>query len=105
MSVRCRGCGVEGLEFCVGQNTLNITAVGSKYTFWLPVFGLQVPAVNLVGNVLWFPEQFLLAHLMHMAKLIDKKTQEAVKIRRHAYLQQKAQSVPKEARTFCLQVR
>jgi len=53
---------------------------------------------------MWFPEQFLLAHLTHMAKLIDKKTQEAAKIRRQTYLQQKAQSLPKEARTFCLQV-
>jgi WASH complex subunit 7 len=68
------------------------------------VCGLQIPAVNLVGNILWFPEQFLLAHLTHMAKLIDKKTQEVAKIRRQTYLQQKAQSVPKEARTFCLQV-
>jgi hypothetical protein len=39
-----------------------------------------------------------------MAKLIDKKTQEAAKIRRQTYLQQKAQSLPKEARAFCLQV-
>ncbi|GFG31853.1 hypothetical protein Cfor_02661 [Coptotermes formosanus] len=63
----------------------------------------KIPAVNLVGNILWFPEQFLLAHLTHMAKLIDKKTQEAVKSRRQTYLQQKAQSLPKEARTSCLQ--
>jgi hypothetical protein len=39
-----------------------------------------------------------------MAKLIDKKTQQIVHGRRQAYLQQKAQSLPKEARTFCLQV-
>ena len=65
---------------------------------------MQVAAVNLVGNILWFPEQFLSAHLTHMAKLIDKKTQVAAKSRRQAYLQQKAQSLPKEARTFCLQV-
>jgi hypothetical protein len=39
-----------------------------------------------------------------MAKLIDKKTQQTVQSRRQMYLQQKAQSLPKEARTFCLQV-
>lgn len=39
-----------------------------------------------------------------MAKLIDKKTQQIVQTRRQAYLQQKAQSLPKEVRTFCLQV-
>lgn len=76
----------------------------SKYIciFWFG--GLQIPAVTLVGNVLWFPEQFLLAHLTHMAKLIDKKAQQTVQSRRQAYLQQKAQSLPKETRTFCLQV-
>ncbi|XP_021927247.1 WASH complex subunit 4 isoform X2 [Zootermopsis nevadensis] len=64
----------------------------------------RIPAVTLVGNILWFPEQFLLTHLTHMAKLIDKKTQQIVQTRRQAYLQQKAQSLPKEVRTFCLQM-
>lgn len=63
----------------------------------------KIPAVTLVGNILWFPEQFLLAHLTNLAKLMDKKTQQAVQSRRQTYLQQKAQSLPKEARTFCLQ--
>ncbi|PNF21208.1 hypothetical protein B7P43_G05087, partial [Cryptotermes secundus] len=63
----------------------------------------QIPAVTLVGNMLWFPEQFLLAHLTNMAKLIDKKAQQTVQSRRQTYLQQKSQSLPKEARTFCLQ--
>ena len=64
----------------------------------------QIPTVTLVGNVLWFPEQFLLGHLTHMAKLIDKKTQQSVQGRRQAYLQQKAQSLLKETHSFCLQV-
>jgi hypothetical protein len=68
------------------------------------VHGFQMPAVTLSGNILWFPERFLLAHLTNMAKLVDKKTQQTVQSRRQTYLQQKAQSLPKEARTFCLQV-
>jgi hypothetical protein len=68
------------------------------------VHGFQIPAVTLVGNILWFPEQFLLSHLTHMAELIDKKAQQTVQSRRQTYLQQKAQSLPKEVRTFCLQV-
>jgi hypothetical protein len=39
-----------------------------------------------------------------MAKLIDKKTQQIVQSRRQAYLQQKAQNLPKDTRAFCLQV-
>jgi hypothetical protein len=39
-----------------------------------------------------------------MAELIDKKAQQTVQSRRQTYLQQKAQSLPKEVRTFCLQV-
>ncbi|XP_069694005.1 WASH complex subunit 4 isoform X2 [Periplaneta americana] len=64
----------------------------------------KIPAVTLVGNVLWFPEQFLLAHLTHMAKLIDKKTQQAVQSRRQAFLQQKAQNLPRECQTLNLQI-
>ncbi|XP_066997256.2 WASH complex subunit 4 isoform X2 [Anabrus simplex] len=63
----------------------------------------QIPVVTLLGNVLWFPEPFLLANLPVLAKSIDKKAQQAVTTYRQQYLQQKSQSLPKEAQSFCLQ--
>lgn len=96
---------VKGLAFCHCQHMM-CSVVIARYIFnyFRVICALQIPAVNLVGNVLWFPEQFLLSHLMHMVRLLDKKIQETAKNRRQTYLHQKAQSLPKEARTFCLQV-
>ncbi|XP_076340851.1 strumpellin and WASH-interacting protein isoform X2 [Tachypleus tridentatus] len=64
----------------------------------------KVPAVPLVANILWFPDQFLLMQLPHMAKSMDRKAQDAVKNQRLNYLQQKSQSLPKDAQISYHQV-
>ncbi len=34
---------------------------------------LQVPGLTLYGNVMWFPDQFLLVHMNSTSQVIDKK--------------------------------
>ncbi|CAG2066810.1 unnamed protein product, partial [Timema podura] len=65
---------------------------------------LWIPSVTLYGNVLWYPEHFLVTHLPHMNKLIDKKAQQSAMLTRQNYLQQKSQSLQKNTQTFIFQV-
>lgn len=64
----------------------------------------KLPAIHLVGNVLWFPCEFLMLKIPPMINNIDRKTQEMVKSQRQLYLQQKSQSLPKDVQTLYLQV-
>ena len=43
------------------------------------MFSFKIPAVHLLGSVVWFPNQFLLEKLPLMAKSLDKKAQMMVK--------------------------
>ncbi|XP_023222014.1 WASH complex subunit 4-like [Centruroides sculpturatus] len=54
----------------------------------------KLPGIHLVGNVLWFPDQFF-GKFSPMISIIDRKSQEMVKSQRQLYLQQKSQSLPK----------
>ncbi|XP_046405454.1 WASH complex subunit 4 [Ischnura elegans] len=63
----------------------------------------KIPAVNLVGNVLWFPETFLLARLPQLCKMIDRKTQQAVQSNRQTYLQTKTTNLPRELQLYYFQ--
>lgn len=42
----------------------------------------KVPAVHLLGNILWFPDQFLLLQMPQVTRSLDKKAQDAVRIHR-----------------------
>nr|CAD7441838.1 unnamed protein product [Timema bartmani] len=66
-------------------------------------FSKKIPSVTLYGNVLWYPEHFLVTHLPHMNKLIDKKAQQSAMLTRQNYLQQKSQSLQKNTQTFIFQ--
>ncbi|XP_054719351.1 WASH complex subunit 4-like [Uloborus diversus] len=55
----------------------------------------KVPAVPLIGNILWFPDLFLLTRVPAMARTFDRKAQEAVKFARQTYLQQRTQNIVK----------
>ena len=48
--------------------------------------------MTLHGQVMWFPEQFLISHLSAVAKLMDKKLVQNLSSNRHSFLQTKAQS-------------
>lgn len=55
----------------------------------------QVPAVTLTANIIWFPDTFLTAKVPAAAKMIDKKSLQAIKAQRDTYLQQKAPTLTK----------
>ncbi|KAF4081421.1 hypothetical protein AMELA_G00160980 [Ameiurus melas] len=60
----------------------------------------KVPAVTLTGNVIWFPDTFLINKIPAAAKLMDKKSLQAIRISRDAFLQQKAQTLTKDVQSY-----
>lgn len=56
---------------------------------------LQVPAVTLTANIIWFPDAFLITKVPAAAKLMDKKSLQGIKGQRDTYLQQRAQTLTK----------
>lgn len=56
---------------------------------------LQVPAVTLTANIIWFPDTFLTTKVPAAAKLMDKKSLQALRMQRDTYLQQRAQTLTK----------
>ncbi|UYV81128.1 KIAA1033 [Cordylochernes scorpioides] len=64
----------------------------------------KVPAVPLVGNLLFFMDQFLLMQLPHVARTVDRKAQEAVKLHRLNFLSQRSQTLARDVQTIYLQV-
>lgn len=56
---------------------------------------LQVPAVTLAANIIWFPDTFLINKVPAAAKLLDKKSIQSIRSSRDAFLQQKAQTLMK----------
>ncbi|ERE87782.1 WASH complex subunit 7-like protein [Cricetulus griseus] len=55
----------------------------------------KVPAITLTANIIWFPDNFLIHKMPAAAKLVDRKSLQAIKIHRDTFLQQKAQSLTK----------
>ncbi|XP_064632766.1 WASH complex subunit 4-like isoform X2 [Lineus longissimus] len=64
----------------------------------------RVPTITLIGNVVWFANDFLLQKLPHMAKALDKKAQMTVVSQRQTWLQQRAQNIAKEVQQIYIQV-
>ncbi|CAG9826231.1 unnamed protein product [Diabrotica balteata] len=56
---------------------------------------------TLIGNVLWYPEQFLLKHLSILEKYIDER---AIENHRLNLVNVKNSNFPKESSSLCLQV-
>lgn len=61
----------------------------------------KASACILFGNVLWYPEHFLLKHLHPFTKLIDEKSIENSRI---ALITNKSHTLPKESVMLCAQV-
>ncbi|RZC39896.1 WASH complex subunit 7, partial [Asbolus verrucosus] len=57
-------------------------------------------ACTLCGNVLWYPEQFLLKHIPTMVKFIDEKTVDSTRLTKIAL---RSQNLPKETHMLSLQ--
>ncbi|KAG8233309.1 hypothetical protein J437_LFUL013779 [Ladona fulva] len=93
---------IKGCALCV----LNFNLFGSldKKSFkQLWELSRKIPAVTLIGNVLWFPDSFLFNCLPQLCKTIDKKTQQAVQLNRQSYLQSKASTLMKEVQLYYYQ--
>ena len=55
------------------------------------MLSMQIPAVHIVGNLVWFHSDFLLRHLRaYMTKVIDKKLIEQMRSFRQQYLTQRS---------------
>ena len=64
----------------------------------------KVPAIHLAGNVILFPNEFLLRKIPALEKFVDKKQYDAVVTARQQYLTTCNQSLTKEAQTYYMQV-
>ena len=53
--------------------------------------------MTLTANILWFPDNFLSTKVQAAAKMLDKKSLQAIKAQRDTYLQQKSQALTKSA--------
>ena len=60
------------------------------YVYICSICNSQIPAVHVVGNLLWFHPEFMLRHLPYMQKLVDKKLIEQMKALRQQYLTQRS---------------
>uniref|UniRef100_A0A8I5NMN9 WASH complex subunit 4 n=1 Tax=Papio anubis TaxID=9555 RepID=A0A8I5NMN9_PAPAN len=60
----------------------------------------KVPAITLTANIIWFPDSFLIQKIPAAAKLLDRKSLQAIKIHRDTFLQQKAQSLTKDVQSY-----
>ncbi|XP_018567265.1 WASH complex subunit 4 isoform X2 [Anoplophora glabripennis] len=84
------------------------------FVFYLNIFGTsdkklikrtleldkKVSACTLIGNILWYPEQFLLKHIQNSEKYINEKTVDSYRL---SILQYKSQTLPKESDILCAQ--
>uniref|UniRef100_A0A665UTQ2 WASH complex subunit 4 n=1 Tax=Echeneis naucrates TaxID=173247 RepID=A0A665UTQ2_ECHNA len=61
---------------------------------------IQVPAVTLTANIIWFPDTFLVNKVPAAAKLMDKKSLQAIRTQRDTYLQQRAQTLTKDVQSY-----
>ncbi|XP_060770735.1 WASH complex subunit 4 [Neoarius graeffei] len=60
----------------------------------------KVPAVTLTANIIWFPDTFLVNKIPAAAKLMDKKSLQAIRSSRDTFLQQKAQTLTKDVQSY-----
>jgi len=64
----------------------------------------KVPAIHLTGNILLFPDEFLLNNIQQIDKILDKRQIDAVGAARQQYLAAQNQALTKEAQMYYLQV-
>ncbi|XP_060537430.1 WASH complex subunit 4 [Cylas formicarius] len=60
----------------------------------------KVLACTLIGNIVWYPEQFFLKNVQSLAKYIDQKNIESNRL---TQIHIKNQNLPKETNLLCLQ--
>ena len=94
------------LSPCANRLLQVVPSLISKYfTKYLIIFKhFQVPGITLHGTVMWFPEQFIMAHLPAVAKVMDKKLVQTLASNRHAFLQSKAANTTSDTKQLHHQV-
>ncbi|KAJ3639981.1 hypothetical protein Zmor_003307 [Zophobas morio] len=60
----------------------------------------KASACTLCGNILWYPEHFLLKHIPSLSKFIDERTVDNIRLTKIAL---RSQSLPKESHLLSLQ--
>uniref|UniRef100_A0A3B4E036 WASH complex subunit 4 n=1 Tax=Pygocentrus nattereri TaxID=42514 RepID=A0A3B4E036_PYGNA len=60
----------------------------------------KVPAVTLTANIIWFSDTFLINKVPAAAKMMDKKSLQAIRTSRDTFLQQKAQTLTKDVQSY-----
>uniref|UniRef100_A0AAR2L3F5 WASH complex subunit 4 n=1 Tax=Pygocentrus nattereri TaxID=42514 RepID=A0AAR2L3F5_PYGNA len=79
--------------------------IGFKHTNQLNIlktlaFLFKVPAVTLTANIIWFSDTFLINKVPAAAKMMDKKSLQAIRTSRDTFLQQKAQTLTKDVQSY-----
>ncbi|XP_067685139.1 WASH complex subunit 4-like isoform X2 [Haliotis asinina] len=64
----------------------------------------KVPCIHLIGNVVWFPNNFLTTKMPNLAQLLDRKAQSAVGPSQTAWLNARTQMLTKDIQTYSTQV-
>ncbi|XP_061187838.1 WASH complex subunit 4-like isoform X2 [Saccostrea echinata] len=60
----------------------------------------KIPAIHLLGNIVWFPTEFLLSKMPQVDKLLDRKAKDAVTATRSSWLTQRQQMLTKDVQNF-----
>ncbi|XP_052679123.1 WASH complex subunit 4-like isoform X3 [Crassostrea angulata] len=60
----------------------------------------KIPAVHLIGNIVWFPTEFLLSKMPQVDKLLDRKAKDSVTSTRTSWLAQRQQLLTKDVQNF-----
>ncbi|XP_022808632.1 WASH complex subunit 4-like [Stylophora pistillata] len=64
----------------------------------------KVPAVHLAGDIMFFPNEFLLRKIPHLNKIVDKKQRQAVESSKEQYLTNCNQNLVRDAQLYQMQV-
>ncbi|ESO99519.1 hypothetical protein LOTGIDRAFT_113446 [Lottia gigantea] len=64
----------------------------------------KIPCVHIMGNVVWFPCQFIQSRLPNIDQLLDRKAQLAVQTQQTTWLQQKTQLLTRDIQVYSTQV-
>ncbi|XP_015749025.1 PREDICTED: WASH complex subunit 7-like isoform X2 [Acropora digitifera] len=64
----------------------------------------KVPSVHLAGDIMFFPNEFLLQKIPYLTKILDKKQKLAVETSKEQYLASVNQNLVREAQLYQLQV-
>ncbi|XP_078343242.1 WASH complex subunit 4-like [Oculina patagonica] len=64
----------------------------------------KVPSVHLAGDIMFFPNEFLLRRIPHLDKIVDKKQKVAVETSKEQYLTNCNQNLVRDSQLYQMQV-